>query len=191
MRNLLASWPEAARRIRSAASVALFLDFDGTLSPIVAQPHEAALERGARSALLRLSGNPRLKGYVITGRGWADVRARVAVPGFRYLGVHGWDSDGNHSVGAELMQRIAEARSGLAKRLNGTASLLVEDKGVSFALHYRGAADLAVQKARAAIHQTLADYGDSLRVMEGERVWKSCLGRSAERAMRHENTGGA
>jgi trehalose 6-phosphate phosphatase len=172
MRNLIESWPEIARRVQSSASVALFLDFDGTLSPIVAQPHEAALERGTRAALLRLSANPRVNTYIISGRRWADLRARVAVPGFRYLGVHGWDSDGKHKIAPELLQRIGEARSGLAARLNGTKSVQVEDKGVSFALHYRGASESAVQKARMAIYQTMAEYGDALRVMEGDRVWE-------------------
>jgi trehalose-phosphatase len=172
MLNLLESWPEIARRIRSSGSVALFLDFDGTLSPIVAQSHEAALERGTRAALLRLSGNPRVKGFVISGRGWADLRTRVAVPGFRYLGVHGWDSDGKHNIDPERLQRVAEARSDLAERLNGTESLHLEDKVVSFALHYRGAAHRAIEKARAALHQTMVRYGELLRVMEGERVWE-------------------
>lgn len=172
MRNLLESWPEVAGRIRSARSVAVFLDFDGTLSPIVAQSHEAALERGTRMALLRLAGNPRVKAYIISGRRWADVRARVGIPGFRYLGVHGWDPDGRRSVAPDVLQCIAKARSGLAQRLNGTECVQLEDKGVSFALHYRGAGERTVNKARAALYQTLADYGETLRVMEGERVWE-------------------
>jgi trehalose-phosphatase len=86
--------------------------------------------------------------------------------------VHGWDSDGSQSIAPERLERIAAARAGLANRLNGAESLHLEDKIVSFALHYRGAASRAVQKARAALYQMLAEHGELLRVMEGERVWE-------------------
>src|ERR1700722_13484661 len=176
MLHLLENWPEVARRVRLAGSVALFLDFDGTLSPIVALPEDAFLERGTRSTLLRLAGNPRVRGYIISGRRRADLRTRIAVPGLRYLGVQGWDTDGNNSVDPELFERIKQAQSGLAARLNGTLNGLghvqLEDKGVSFALHYRGAGERTIQKARALLHETLAEYGEKLRVIEGDRVWE-------------------
>jgi trehalose 6-phosphate phosphatase len=172
MLHTLEHWPEIARRVRVAGSVALFMDFDGTLSPIVAQPEDALLERGTRVALLRLAGNPRVKAYVISGRRRTDLQARIAVPGLRYLGVQGWDTAGNNPAVPELLERIAKARDGLAARLNGTEYIQLEDKGVSFALHYRGAGDQIVRKVRALLREMLADYGETLRVLEGDRVWE-------------------
>src|SRR5271165_1475971 len=117
--HLLESWSEVAQRLRSSRSVALFLDFDGTLSPITGQPKDAFLERGTRPVLSRLAGNPRVRVFVISGRRRADLHARVAVPGIHYLGVHGWDT-GENSSSPELTRLAAEARRGLAFRLNGT-----------------------------------------------------------------------
>jgi len=172
MPRLLESWPEIAKRVRLARRVALFLDFDGTLSPITDRQEDALLERGTRAVLSRLAGNPRVSAYVISGRWWADIRARVAVPGVRYLGIQGWDVDGQNAAAPELLQKIAEVSSRLAARLNGTAGVRIENKGVSFALHYRGAGDCAIRQAGALLHEILADYGETLRVMEGDRAWE-------------------
>jgi trehalose-phosphatase len=148
--------------------VALFLDFDGTLSPITGRPEDAFLERGTRAVLLRLAANPRVKMCVISGRRRADLHARVAVPGIDYLGLHGWETDGD-SFSPELIQVVAKARVGLALRLNGTQGVQIEDKGASFALHYRGARDPIIGRARALLEESL---GESLRVLEGDRVWE-------------------
>jgi trehalose-phosphatase len=151
--------------------VALFLDFDGTLSPITGRPEDAFLERGTRAVLSRLAANPRVKVCVISGRRRADLHARIALPGIDYLGVHGWETDGD-SFSPELVRLATEARRGLASRLNGTPGLQIEDKGASFALHYRGASDGAIGRARALLRRTLTEHGEVLRVMEGDLVWE-------------------
>ncbi len=171
MPHLLESWSEVAPRLRSSKSVVLFLDFDGTLSPIVGQAEDAYLERGTRTVLSRLAGNARVRVCVISGRRRADLHARIAVPGIDYLGVHGWET-GDHRFSPELLQLVSEARLGLALRLNGTHGIYLEDKGACFALHYRGARERVIAKARALLQETLADRGEALRVMEGDRVWE-------------------
>jgi trehalose 6-phosphate phosphatase len=185
MMHLLESWSEVARRLSPSRAVALFLDFDGTLSPITGRPEDASLERGTRTVLSRLAANRRVRVCVISGRRRADLHARVAVPGIDYLGVHGWETDGG-GFSPELMRLVAEARRGLASRLNGTLSgirgVQIEDKGASFALHYRGASNRIIGQARALLEETLAERDEGvprgpggpphLRVLEGDRVWE-------------------
>ncbi len=45
LRPLFVGWSETAGRLRSAPAIALFLDFDGTLSPIRPRPEDVPLER--------------------------------------------------------------------------------------------------------------------------------------------------
>ncbi|MDQ1475738.1 MAG: trehalose 6-phosphate synthase/phosphatase, partial [Actinomycetota bacterium] len=66
------------------AEVALFLDFDGVLAPIVDRPEDAYPPAETRAELERLVG---LYGLVtvVSGRAGDDVRDRVAVDGIVYV----------------------------------------------------------------------------------------------------------
>src|ERR1700733_5042320 len=94
MRSLLEDWSAVAGRLREAGSIALFLDFDGTLAGLKDDPGEVVLNRAARAALMRLARNPAVRVCIISGRRLADLRPRVGVPGIVYLGVHGGDTAG-------------------------------------------------------------------------------------------------
>src|SRR5579864_6534770 len=103
-------WEQVGARVRRAAGVALFVDFDGTLSPLVVDPRGARVDAASRGALARLARNPRARVCVISGRGRDDLRARIGLPGLHYLGVHGADAGGTSSGGPafapELRRRI-------------------------------------------------------------------------------------
>ena len=72
--------------------LAVFLDYDGTLTPIVAHPEDAVLHDRMREIVERLAR--RCPVAVISGRDLADVRARVAIDDIVYAGSHGFDIAG-------------------------------------------------------------------------------------------------
>ncbi len=125
-------------------------DYDGTLAPIAPRPDLAVPEPGAVEALAALA--PALgRLAVVTGRTAADAVAlggldRVA--GLVVLGLYGaqrWD--GGRLSGTEVSPSVRAARTELdrllADGLGGPAAVgaWVEDKGGSFGLHLRAAAD--------------------------------------------------
>lgn len=171
MRPLLEAWSEVAERVRTAGLVALFADFDGTLAPFTARPEDARADRATRSALARLAGHPRVRVFVISGRRLADLRKRVAVPGIRYLGAQGWESGGER-LPAATVERLRRAQSELRARLNGTAGVRLEDKGVCFALHHRGSDADARERAREWLEEVLAHFGGWLEAFAGDGVWE-------------------
>src|SRR5215467_679038 len=134
MRYLFDHWPEIAQRLQSAGSVALFLDFDGTLARVRPHPDEAGLNNATRRAITRLARNPRVRVCVISGRKADDVRARASVPGIRYLGLHGWDGDGRGSLHPEMRQILESARQKVAKQIAPMHGVWIEDKGPVFAV---------------------------------------------------------
>jgi hypothetical protein len=118
----------------------LFLDFDGTLTPIVARPNLARLSRPVRETLRKLVGL--LPVVVISGRAPRDLRRRVGLQEVCYVGHHGlscleaggdvtWLTTPPHRT---LVRRWLQALRIAAKGIEGA---FVEDKGVTVALHDR------------------------------------------------------
>ncbi|MCG2842610.1 trehalose-phosphatase [Sandaracinobacter sp. RS1-74] len=134
--------------------IALFLDFDGTLAEIVPTPDEARLDAALGLTLARLS--ERLDGRlaILSGRDVKTLARLTGLPGLPMAGVHGLE---RRRAGGRL-QRPAPAggMEGARMRLNDLVArepgLLLEDKGLSLALHYRGAPGLAsVAHSRARL----------------------------------------
>ena len=54
--------------------VMLFLDYDGTLTPIVDSPHKAIIPKESINLINRLSKIPRYRLAIISGRALKDIR---------------------------------------------------------------------------------------------------------------------
>jgi trehalose 6-phosphate phosphatase len=121
------------------------LDFDGTLSPIVAEPSESRLAPGGLDALHRLAA---VVGriVVLTGRPAASVVELGGlddVPGLLVEGQYGqeqWRDGTLHSP--EPPEGIERVRQALPQVLAGAdPGVWVEDKRLSLVVHTRPAAD--------------------------------------------------
>jgi len=147
--------------IRSEPGTALIAtDFDGTLSPIVANAGAARAHPGAVPALGELSG---LVGTlaVITGRpaGEAvELGGLGGVPGLIVLGHYGWERwQGGELTSPPPPPGVAEARARLPRVLADAGApegTRVEDKGSAVAVHTRGTAD--PEGALAGLREPLA-----------------------------------
>ncbi len=153
-------------------AVAVFFDFDGTLSEIVDDPDSAQLVTGAGEALTRLAA--RCPVAVLSGRDLADVRERVGVPGIWYAGSHGFELTGpdgahheNEDAGAAVPV-LADAAAALRTEFDAIAGVVVEHKRFAVAVHYRNAARERVGELAAAVRTAGAHR--SLRVTTGREV---------------------
>jgi trehalose-phosphatase len=172
MRSLFQCWEEVAGRLRAARTVALFLDFDGTLAPFCVRPEGARLPPATRRALRRLTRRPSLRVCVISGRRRADLSKRIAVPGVRYLGLLGNESGSSPVRSGSTDAAVAQGRTAVAARLAGVPGVSVEDKGAMFAVHYRAAPPAAIGEARAALRAALEPLNGRLRLLPGDHVWE-------------------
>jgi trehalose-phosphatase len=172
MRNLLENWNVVRPRLRAAQAIALFLDFDGTLSPLQARPEEVELPPAARRALCRLSRRRHMNIWVISGRRQADVCARISIAGVRCLGLYGWENGALPKVDGPTRRMLTEARSELAQEVGRAGGLWIEDKDVTFALHYRGASANDIQRGRAIVERMRGAFGRWLNFAPGDHVWE-------------------
>jgi trehalose-phosphatase len=142
--SALDRWDEIAERLRGRCP-ALFLDYDGTLSPIAPRPDLATLPGETREVLRRLAS--RFPVVVISGRGREDVTALVALGGLVYAGSHGYDIAGpppsagagplRLEVGEGIPEKIERAAERLRRDLGGIEGVLVEPKRFAISIHFR------------------------------------------------------
>ena len=124
---------------RGAAGV--FLDYDGTLTPIADRPEQATLSASTRARLARLaSGCPVT---IVTGRDVAVVRDFVRLDEIGYAGCHGLDIEGpagsglRYEAAGTVLPALDGAEADLRGGLSGIAGALVERKRYSVSTHYR------------------------------------------------------
>jgi trehalose 6-phosphate phosphatase len=157
------SAPEGVDRLRELKHRAgIFLDFDGTLSEIVARPEQARPVPEALVVLLRLTASYRLVA-VVSGRPSAEVRARLDLPGIEVFGLYGFEAQEEAPAVRVALLPVEEA----ATTVPGA---WVEDKGASVAVHYRAAPDpvTAERELRARLDPLAAAHG--LRLVPGKMV---------------------
>ena len=152
---------------------AIFLDYDGTLTPIVDRPQDALLDPPMREVLGALAARVPLA--VVSGRDLGDVRDRVGVASAYYAGSHGFDIAGpngerhQHPQAQARTAALDAAQAMLQARLFKVQGALVERKTFSLAVHDRLVADADLPRVREAVAAAqVANKG--LRVQEGKRV---------------------
>ena len=143
---------------------ALFLDLDGVLAPLTPTP-EAVVPDPRRTAVLQ-AVLARLGGRVaiISGRTLAEVD-RISEEAVRSAsGVHGLERrrDDGTLVAGDPAPAVRTAVAAFHDFAADRPGILVEDKGVSAGLHFRGAQDQAVA-ALALADRLAGDTGLSLQ----------------------------
>jgi alpha,alpha-trehalase len=164
---------EEIARHAAGKRLAVFLDYDGTLTPIVDHPDQAVLSDDMRAAVSRLARCSTVA--VISGRDVEDVRDRVGVPDVIYAGGHGFDISGpkgqeiSFQQGTDFLPVLHAAEKDLREKLVGVPGHLLERKRFSIAVHYRNVPDQAVETVHEIVRSVLLDHPE-LRDSPGKKV---------------------
>jgi trehalose 6-phosphate phosphatase len=151
------------------AGTALFLDLDGTLAPIAARPQDVRPDPRRTALLERLERLLEGRLAVVSGRTLADVDRILEGKVTAVAAVHGLvrrapDGEVFKSAPHPALASAAQAFREFAARDSG---LIVEDKGLSVALHYR-LAHAHASAARFCALEIAADTG--LTLQHGDMV---------------------
>jgi trehalose-phosphatase len=157
----------------SDRSLAIFLDYDGTLTPIVSRPDQAVLMDSTRAVLRKLAA--KMPVAILSGRELEDVRKRVAIDEIVYAGSHGFDIAGpcglRRQEATEFLPALDAAEKELRKKLGGIAGALVERKHFSIAAHYRNVNEIDFPRLPRAVNEVAGRHRE-LRKMEGKKVYE-------------------
>jgi trehalose 6-phosphate phosphatase len=164
---------EGIRRRAEGKRLALFLDYDGTLTPIVDEPEDARLSGEARKVLSDLAAH--FPVALISGRDRTDLRQRVAVDKIVYAGSHGFEIiflDGGvweHSLALDYLSVLEQAQNQLGGRLKGIEGARVERKKFSLSVHFRQATPDRVPDIEKVVHEVVDNFPE-LRQSPGKKI---------------------
>lgn len=160
----------------------VFLDYDGTLTPIVRRPENAVLSDAMRACVRALAA--RVPVAVVSGRDRVAVEALVGLPGLVYVGSHGLDVAGppgsglRLEVAADHLPDLDAAEAALRGRLTKIRGALVERKRLTLAAHYRMVSGPhrakvveAVEAVRAAYPRLRRDAGKAVIELRPDVEW--------------------
>ncbi len=149
----------------------LFLDYDGTLAPIVDDPAAAHPHPDVPALVAALAAAHPV--VVVTGRDLAAL-GRLLVDGegapvaVRAVGLHGVEEGQPGSVARRATDAHQDDLDRLRAAVPEVEGVWVEDKGAAFAVHYRKAAD--ERAAREALEAWVEGAPDGLATIWGKTV---------------------
>lgn len=160
-------------------SIILFLDFDGTLTPIVETPAKAFLSEEVKSVINALSKKLKIQLVVISGRSLNDIQQRVGIEEIIYVGNHGfeikglgmafvWEPSTSYKDFLELLKKEIE------HDLITCPNVFIEDKGITLSIHYRQVdqeQEIAVEEALYRLTQPYIANGE-IHINIGKKVFE-------------------
>ncbi len=157
--------------------VAVFLDYDGTLTPIVDRPEDALLPAETAAELVALAKVATVG--IISGRDLDDVLGLVDVDveGMWFAGSHGFDvltADGERrqfEQGAAALPGLDAAEATLAEAIGVAPGAWVERKRFAIAVHHRASAEADIPALEAVV-AAIADADPTLRMTGGKKIFE-------------------
>jgi trehalose 6-phosphate phosphatase len=155
---------------------AVFLDYDGTLTPIVDRPQDAIISDSMREAVRRLAR--RCPVCVVSGRDSRVIQELMGVDDLIVAGSHGFDiwsptgGEIQREEGEEFRGLLQGVEARLRKELGEIEGALVEPKKSSVAAHYRLVSEDERPKVGRVVEDLLAEHPDDLKVTPGKMVYE-------------------
>jgi trehalose-phosphatase len=168
--RLFECWEKVSERIRAAMEIWVFLDFDGTLVPYYDRPEDVKLSGDCRRILERLSRHRRVRVAIVSGRRNAALRRYVRVPRLKLLGLFGWEKTGRAALPRKTKGALVGLRAALAPLAASFPGIHLEDKGVSYAVHFREVSPDAQRRVRAWIRGLLTRIRPDFRMIQSDHA---------------------
>jgi trehalose 6-phosphate phosphatase len=155
---------------------AVFLDYDGVLTPIVERPEDAVMSESMREVVRALAR--RCPVCVVSGRDRAVVQRLMGIDDLVVAGSHGFDiwspRQGviSKDPAAGFEDLIAAVADRLRAEVGSIPGVAVEPKRASVAVHYRLADPDGQERVAAAVKAVLVDHPDRLKLTPGKMVYE-------------------
>jgi len=167
------------QEVVEAPALITFLDFDGTLVEIAPTPGDVDFATPRKRWLQDIFSLPHCSVGVVSGRPIDELRRLIGLDEIFYVGCHGleWAApDGaRHMAWSSriLVDALSSLRAEMREAMTRFQGVVLEDKGMSLALHYRTAKRDAAWAARKEFVRAVNWYqqqGANLELLPGKEV---------------------
>jgi len=154
---------------------AVFLDYDGTLTPIINHPEDATISEEMRQTVMDLAQHSTVA--IISGRDRQDVEQLAGIEDIYYAGSHGFDISGpkgkkfEFQQGNDFLPALDRAEQALYERLDQIEGLQLERKKFAIAVHFRRVAEEQHTEVETAVDEVLAN-SETLRKTGGKMIFE-------------------
>ncbi|MDP8258241.1 MAG: trehalose-phosphatase [Candidatus Aadella gelida] len=178
MKNFLKEWDKTIKK-QIEGYIYVFLDFDGTITPIKKYPKGVILSSIMKKVVEDLSMTKDISVSIISGRELSEIKKMVGIKNIGYVGNHGLESEDEglkHTIKEALKTEplMRKINKELRTSLRSFKGIIVENKGLSLSVHYRTVKEKDVKKAKKVFSETVRMYKNKRRIKvgEGKKVWE-------------------
>ena len=170
--HALQSFSSIAEKLKGK-ELAVFLDYDGTLTPIVSDPSAARITPAMTETISQLAS--RHPTAIVTGRKIDTITSFLSLPSLYYAGSHGFDIRApglRHlkSVADDFLPDLGAVRDAVREGVKGVPGSLVEDNVYSISVHYRNADEDGRRRIEAVVKQAFSGHEQRLQLLPGKMV---------------------
>jgi trehalose 6-phosphate phosphatase len=130
---------EEILNLKNKNELLIFLDYDGTLSPIVEKPDMAVIDDERRRVIQQVS--EKYITSIVSGRAKLDVKKRVNIDSCYYAGSHGFDISTpfkqDFTFADEFVPILKEIYNELCLELENFEGVILENNIFTLSVHYR------------------------------------------------------
>jgi alpha,alpha-trehalase len=152
---------------------AIFLDYDGTLTPIVEDPEKATLSDKNKRIIKRLVEHYSVA--IISGRDLDDVQNMVGIGDVAYAGSHGFDIAGpggryrEQKMGTPFLHILERAAGELRTAIKDIPGVKIEHKRFAVTVHFRHVERTNMNRLEQRFDDVLSHYPE-LRKTTGKKI---------------------
>lgn len=178
MKYLFEYWEKLKENIDDKY-ILLFLDYDGTLTPIVNHPQNAVLPEINKNLLTKLSKNHRCRIILVTGRSLEDIKKLIGIKEITYFANHGLEIESDNlkhltPVFDNFKTTLSDIKKKIECILSSVDGILIEDKKYTLSVHYRLVEKNNQDFVKKELNKICGSFlnDESIKVREGKKVFE-------------------
>ncbi|MBL7158321.1 MAG: trehalose-phosphatase [Candidatus Omnitrophica bacterium] len=165
-------------KIKKKRKIFLFLDYDGTLTPIRKKPRLAKISTRTRKLLNKISKKKWAGVFIVSGRSIKNLRSLIRLKSICYIGNHGFEMEGPsvrylHPAGRKA-KPIMKKLYGILKKEILIKGIVFDDKEYTLSLHYRMVRKSERLKVKEKFKKVISGFNKNypIKITHGKKVFE-------------------